>query len=92
MFKKVFCYNRDCVEMFLLCVIKMTLCVMIFYLLSKIKKNSQVLITRKKRLNTWSITESFLPPNKILWCLTNRQYNFVLNVAYFRRYNLLNFK
>jgi hypothetical protein len=27
MFKKVLCYNRLCVDMFLLCVIKMTLCV-----------------------------------------------------------------
>jgi hypothetical protein len=35
MFKKVLCYNRDCVDMFLNCVIKMTFCVIIFYPLYK---------------------------------------------------------
>jgi hypothetical protein len=35
MFKKVLRYNRLCVDMFLLCVIKVTLSVMIFYPIQK---------------------------------------------------------
>jgi hypothetical protein len=31
MLKKVLCYNRDCVDMFLNCDLKMTFCVVIFY-------------------------------------------------------------
>jgi sterol desaturase/sphingolipid hydroxylase (fatty acid hydroxylase superfamily) len=31
------CYNRLCVDMFMLCVIKMTLCVMIFYPLKNVE-------------------------------------------------------
>jgi hypothetical protein len=56
------CYNRLCVDMFLLCVIKMTLCVMIFYPFifeqQQFFKNGIVPTTMTRFL--WSLQRIFL--------------------------------
>jgi hypothetical protein len=56
MFKNVLCYNRLCVNMFLLCVIKMTLCVKKYHPLYTVytRKYAHGLISKFLEINPWA--------------------------------------
>jgi hypothetical protein len=70
MFKKVLCYNRLCVDMFLLCVIKMTLCVKKYHPFLNVR-NAFPTIFEFKKIHFQFKQCIFIQKNRLLPILRN---------------------